>query len=382
MKKIFILGSTGSIGSQALDVISNNKDKFELVGISCNASIHKFIEQILKFKPKFAIMENEALLAAVKSKTVHTGCKFISGKDCYKIAASEIGEIDCLVSAISTSAGMLPTFEMMKNAKKLAIANKESVVCAGHLLKAIAVENNIEIAPIDSEHNSLYRLISGVIKSDIERVFLTASGGMFCDKTEKEFQDITLADAVNHPNWSMGMKNTIDSNSMANKALEIMEAGVLFDLNYKQIDAVIERSSICHGMAEMKDGSVHSFMSKPDMKNHISHAMSGEIIDNKLQKIDFSEVLNLSFIPIPKHFKPFYLGKWALKNGIVHQNIFNFANEVAVERFAAGNLSFYQIGNLIESALAIDFKAGKLENVYDILALKSEVYNYCFSYKI
>jgi 1-deoxy-D-xylulose-5-phosphate reductoisomerase len=382
MKKIFILGSTGSIGSQALDVISNNKDKFELVGISCNSSIHKFIEQILKFKPKFVVMENEALLAAVKTKTAHTGCQFISGKDCYIEAVNEIGRIDCLVSAISTSAGISPTLEMMRYTKKLAIANKESVVCAGHLLKNIAFENNIEIVPIDSEHNSLYRLLAGVKKSDIERVLLTASGGMFCDKTEKEFQDITLADAVNHPNWSMGMKNTIDSNSMANKALEIMEAGVLFDLNYKQIDAVIERSSICHGMAEMKDGSVHSFMSKPDMKNHISHAMSGEIIDNKLQRIDFSKSVNLLFSQIPKYFKPFYLGKWALKSGIIYNNIFNFANEVAVERFVAGDILFYQIGSLIESALAVDFKAGKLENVDDILALKSEVYNYCFSYKI
>ncbi len=383
MKKIIILGSTGSIGTQTLKVIEQNPEKFEVLAISCNSSVSIFIEQILKFRPKFAVMENEKLLAAVKTKTHHTGCKLISGIDCYENLANEVGNFDCLVSAISTSSGMKPTLALIKNAKILAIANKESVICGGKFLLDECNKNNVKIIPIDSEHNSIFRIITGIDRDSIEKVIITASGGSFFGKTQTELENITLKDAKNHPNWAMGIKNTIDSNTMANKALEIIEAATLFDLQPKQIDAVIQKSQIVHAMIETKDSGIIGFFSKPNMQIHIANAISdGEMaIKNETQKIDFTTNFSLDFAPIPKEFRAFYLGKWALKAGFISQIIFNFSNEIAVKRFCNSEIKFVQIPDLIEKTLEYDFKIlpNSLENIFEI---QKEVYSFCNNLKL
>ena len=261
-KKLVILGSSGSIGKNTLNVVRQNPNKFEVLAISAGKNVHEFITQILEFKPKYAIMQDHILLASVKTKTSHVGAKYLSGKECFQTLASEVEDFDCLVSAISGIAGMEPTFSLLSKCKILAIANKESVICAGKFLINEAKKHNVEIIPIDSEHNSAYRLMQGINRSDVKRLTITASGGMFFGKQHSELKNVSIDQVNSHPNWAMGQKNTIDSNTMANKALELMEAGVLFDLKYHQLDAMIHTKSIVHALLETEDNGVMAFLGR------------------------------------------------------------------------------------------------------------------------
>lgn len=381
MKKIIILGSTGSIGKNTLKVLDLNPNKFEVIALSCNKNVHEFVSQILKYKPKFAIMQDEILLSAVKTKTKHIGTKFISGEYAFENLAQEIDDnsIDCLVSAISGIAGMSPTLTLLPKCKTLAIANKETIVCAGKFLIESAKKHNVKIIPIDSEHNSAWQILQKCHKDDIESILITASGGAFLGRSLKSLENIKLSD-IHHPNWQMGIKNTIDSCTMANKALEMMEGWVLFDVlkNNIQIDALLHAKSIVHAMVELKDKSTIAFMSKPNMQLHIANA----IFDGRNNAITetqwptLKELSNLDFAPIPHDiYKSFYLGCWAMKHGYEHQIVFNAANEFAVEKFIEGKIGYLDISKAIDMALSrnINFDILSIEN---ILKIHTEVYKF------
>ncbi|WP_161982754.1 1-deoxy-D-xylulose-5-phosphate reductoisomerase [Candidatus Deianiraea vastatrix] len=381
MKKIIILGSTGSIGQNTLDIVRKNPEMFEVLALCCKSNVIEFVRQILEFRPKFVVMEDEILLASVKTKTIHLGCKFIGGKGCFKDLAAQIDKFDCLVSAISGFAGMEPTFTLLPKAKTLAIANKESIICAGKFLKNEAQKHNVKIIPIDSEHNSLYRIKSGVLNnSDIEKYTITASGGMVLGKSLEEIKALKAKDIAN-PNWKMGQKITIDSNTMANKALELMEACVLFDINYKQVDAIIQRQSIIHAMLYLKDGSVTAFLSNPDMQIHIGHAISDGVLNikNSAKKLDLIAIKNLDFAEIShEKYKMFYLGRFALKVGHEAQIIFNASNEVAVRKFIDDQIGFCDIEKIVSKCLEADFSV-KISSIDDVKNLDEMARKYANS---
>lgn len=378
MKKIVILGSTGSIGTSTLDLMKLNPNEFSVLAIACQKSIHKFIEQILKFRPKYAIMEDEILLASVKTKTIHTGVQYISGVNCYRELADISEDFDCLVSAMPGIAGMKPTLELMKKCKTLAIANKESIVCGWKFLQNEAEKYKIKIIPIDSEHDSILQIKQGININDINKITLTGSGGPFFGKSLNDLENVTFSQANLHPNWKMGTKVTIDSATMVNKALELMEACALWGLSYKQVSAIIQRQSIIHAMIEMKDGGVRAFMSSPDMKLHILHAISDKSnLKSGIKPLSLTEIGKLEFFEIPRDiYRSFYLGLYALKHGNIAQIVFNAANEFAVDLFSKSLIKFTDIPKIIEKALEKDF-IRNINDIDDVLLIDSEVRNFC-----
>lgn len=362
----------------------NNPGKFDILALSCGKSVHKFIEQILEFKPKFATMEDEILLALVKTKTSHIGVKYISGKNCYDVLLNEIDNFDCLVGAIPGIAGMIPTLTVMEKCKTLAIANKESVVCAWKFFQEKARKLGVKITPIDSEHDSLARIMRGILPSDIKKITLTASGGAFFGYSPEQLESVKLCDAIKHPNWKMGAKVTIDCATMVNKALELMEAVALFNLSYKQVDAIIHRQSIVHAMLEENDGSVSAFLAPPDMRLHILHAISCEDFTPifPVKSLSLVEIGRLDFAPIPHDiYKSFYLGLYALKNGQAMQIIFNSANEFAVQKFVNEEAKFTDIPMLIDAALSTNFPVN-ISTIEDISSLDVMVRKFCSEVKL
>jgi len=379
MKNIVILGSTGSIGKSTLEVIRQNKNLFSVLAISSNSNISHFISQILEFKPKFAIIKDQKIMATVKTQTSHINCKFISGEDAFEEFKAQVPFFDCLVAAISGISGMIPTLSLMEKCKILAIANKESVICAGRFLIQKARESNVKILPIDSEHNSLLRLMQGIDKNDIIKYTITASGGKVFGKTIIELEKFSLKDALSHPNWSMGGKITIDSNTMANKALELMEACILFDINYKKIDAIIHTKSIIHGLIESKDRGVSAFLANPNMQIHIANVISnGKInLETQTPKLDLLQIKTLDFHEIPHDtYKAFYLGKFALKQSHEAQIIFNASNEISIEKFCKEEIKFLQIPQIIQKALEYDFKL-QIQCIEDVIHLDKITRDFC-----
>jgi 1-deoxy-D-xylulose-5-phosphate reductoisomerase len=362
MKKIAILGSTGSIGVNALDIARNHKDKFEVIAISGNKNIQTLVEQCLEFKPKFVVIEDDYRVASIKSKTSHLDIKFISGKDAFNRLSNEI-ECDILISAISGIAGLIPTYQMIKTCKTLAIANKESIVCAWDFIKEECNKYNVKINAIDSEHNSINQLLDGRDINKIDNIIITASGGPFLNRDITTFDSITFDEAIKHPRWNMGYKISIDSATLVNKGLELIEATKLFDIDYNRVKTLIHPQSIIHGMLEYKDGSVMSFMSNPDMRLHIANCMGLEKnIDIKSKPMDFKTPLTFEEVD-HKKFRTINLAKYAIKYGKEIQ--YNSANEIAVEKFKNGEIKFNQIADIIENSL--DKEICKISSPFDVL---------------
>lgn len=347
-KNISILGSTGSIGTQTLEVVRNLKN-ISVLGLTANENIDLLEKQIYEFKPLKAAVMNEKKAEILRKRLKPCNVKVLSGLDGL-MEVSEIENMDTLVTSVVGNIGLLPTLNAIKKGKDIALANKETLVSAGKLVMEEAKNNNINIFPVDSEHSAIFQCIQGNIHNKINRILLTASGGPFKGKTLDELKNVTVKDALNHPNWSMGKKITIDSATMMNKGLEVIEAKWLFNVDVSKIEVLIHSQSIVHSAVEFEDGAVIAQMGEPDMKIPIQYALT---YPNRLKssspKIDFANRNCLTFEkPDTNVFKCLSLAYNAINIGGTMPAVLNSANEIAVKKFLNNKISFLDIGKLIE----------------------------------
>ena len=353
MKKISILGSTGSIGTQTLDVVRANRDKFEVVAISANSSINLLLEQIKEFKPKYVAVYNEASAKVLKEMIPSDiNIEVLSGMEGL-VTISSLDEIDVLLTAIVGMIGLVPTLEAIKKGKTIALANKETLVTAGQLVMEEAKKNNVKILPVDSEHSAIFQCLNGENNKEIESLILTASGGPFRGKTKSELLNVTKNEALKHPNWSMGRKISIDSSTLMNKGLEVIEAKWLFDVNTDKIDVVVHPQSIIHSMVQFVDSSIIAQMGCPDMKLPIQYALTyPDRILNDFERLDFSKLTSLTFEkPDLETFPCLKLAYDSLNMGGTYSAVLNAANEVLVNEFLEDKIGFYDIPYYIEKTL-------------------------------
>jgi len=351
MKKLLILGSTGSIGINTLDVIRKHSEKFSVSALTINTRIDLLIPQIHEFKPELVVVVNE--IAAEKLR--HTDgikCEVLSGVEGLIYNAANC-DYDILLGAMVGFAGLLPTIEAVKRGKRIALANKETLVVAGELITKLSKDYNAEIIPVDSEHSAIYQCLIGERIEEVEKLILTASGGPFLNKSKKDLDNVTIVEALSHPNWKMGNKITIDSASLMNKGLEVIEAHWLFNFPKEKIDVVIHPQSIIHSLVEFVDGSVKAQLGIPDMRLPIQYALSfPERVKNDFPKIDFRLTRELTFNkPDLNKFKCLQLAYDTLATGGTAPCILNAANEVAVDKFLKGDISFTYIPTIINKAL-------------------------------
>lgn len=352
MKHISLLGATGSIGIQTIDVIRNHPNDFSLEAISFGKNVKKGMEIINEFHPKLVAVMNDEVK---KQLAIHCPSDTIvqSGAEALiNVATYETS--DYLVNAVLGRVGLEPTIEAIKARKIIALANKETLVTAGHLVMALAKEYNVPILPIDSEHSAIFQSMNGERRQDIARLILTASGGSFRDKRREELIGVTVKDALNHPNWSMGAKITIDSATMMNKGLEVIEAHWLFDIPYEKIDIVIHKESIVHSLVEYIDKSVIAELGHPDMKGPIQYALSyPERLElSQAKRLNLWEVSELHFQKVDfNRYRCLNLAYQAGKQGGTMPTVLNAANEVAVQAFLEEKIDFLSIETLVEEAL-------------------------------
>lgn len=367
MKNISILGATGSIGTQTLDVIRNSEEKINLIGITANSSVDKVKEIIGEFEPKYVAMmdENSSKIIEEFCNKEYPNIKVFSGIDgLVKVATLE--EIDTVVTSVVGMIGLKPTIAAIEAKKNIALANKETLVVAGELVMNKAKENNVKILPVDSEHSAIFQSLSGYKNKDINKILLTASGGPFRGKTIDDLKDVTVKEALKHPKWNMGQKISIDSATLMNKGLEVIEAHFLFDCDYDNIEVIVHPQSIIHSMVEYKDASVIAQLGSPDMRLPIQYALNyperKEMIANP---INFYELGALTFEkPDLETFKCLKFAYEAGKIGGLAPTILNGANEEAVALLLNEKIKFLQIAEIIEECMNV-FK----ENYYDELTL-------------
>jgi 1-deoxy-D-xylulose-5-phosphate reductoisomerase len=353
MKKIVVLGSTGSIGVNALNVIRANPEKYRVVALAAGKNIELLLNQIGVFQPMAVAVLDEALALELKKRSGKDRKFEISFGSKGLVHLATLNEVDTVISAITGAAGLLPTYEAIKAGKQIALANKETMVMAGPLVISEAENHNVSILPIDSEHSAVLQSLMGHPKEDIRRVILTASGGPFKDLSLEEMDKVTPAQALNHPNWSMGPKITIDSATMMNKGLEAIEARWLFDVDMEQISILIHPQSVVHSMVEYRDGSVLAQLGTPDMKIPISYALSyPRHFETGVSSLRLDEIGKLTFEkPDIKKFKCLDLALKAAENGGSMPAVLNGANEIAVASFLEGKIGFLNIPDLIEDVM-------------------------------
>lgn len=371
MKSISILGATGSIGTQTLDVIRNSEGTINLIGITANSSVDKIKEIIKEFKPKYVgMMElNSAKVIEEFCNESYPEIKVFSGIDgLIKIAT--LDEIDTVVTSVVGMIGLKPTMAAIEAKKDIALANKETLVVAGELVMNKAKENNVRILPVDSEHSAIFQSLSGYKNKDINKIILTASGGPFRGKNLEDLKDVTVKEALKHPKWNMGQKISIDSASLMNKGLEVIEAHFLFDTDYDNIEVVVHPQSIIHSMVEYKDASIIAQMGTPDMRLPIQYALNYPERKGMIAKpLNFYEVGSLTFEkPDLDTFKCLKFAYDAGKIGGLAPTILNGANEEAVALLLEEKIKFLQIAEIIEECMNL-FK----ENYYDELTLENIV---------
>ena len=371
MKSISILGATGSIGTQTLDVIRNSEGTINLIGITANSSVDKIKEIIKEFKPKYVgMMElNSAKVIEEFCNESYPEIKVFSGIDgLIKIAT--LDEIDTVVTSVVGMIGLKPTMAAIEAKKDIALANKETLVVAGELVMNKAKENNVRILPVDSEHSAIFQSLSGYKNKDINKIILTASGGPFRGKNLEDLKDVTVKEALKYPKWNMGQKISIDSASLMNKGLEVIEAHFLFDTDYDNIEVVVHPQSIIHSMVEYKDASIIAQMGTPDMRLPIQYALNYPERKGMIAKpLNFYEVGSLTFEkPDLDTFKCLKFAYDAGKIGGLAPTILNGANEEAVALLLEEKIKFLQIAEIIEECMNV-FK----ENYYDELTLENIV---------
>ncbi|PIQ08144.1 MAG: 1-deoxy-D-xylulose-5-phosphate reductoisomerase [Ignavibacteriales bacterium CG18_big_fil_WC_8_21_14_2_50_31_20] len=350
-KKVFILGSTGSIGVSTLDVIRLHKDSFEVEGLTANRNIELLFKQIREFNPKYVVVKDENLANSFKDN-LPNGTIFLSGENGL-IKATREAEYDILLSALVGFAGLQPTIEGIKKGKRIALANKETLVVAGEIITQLVKQYNAELIPVDSEHSAIFQCLTGEKNNEIEKLILTASGGPFFSKSKEELKHVTIAQALKHPNWEMGNKVTIDSATMMNKGLEMIEAHWLFNLPASKIEVIIHPQSIVHSMIEFIDGSIKAQLSKPDMRLPIQYALTyPNRMPNSFTNTKLTEIESLTFHkPDFAKFECLQLAFDVLETGGTAPAILNAANEIAVDMFLKGKVSFVEIPEMIKNAL-------------------------------
>jgi 1-deoxy-D-xylulose-5-phosphate reductoisomerase len=351
MKKVLILGSTGSIGINTLNVIRNFPHKFTVAALTVNTKIDLLEKQICEFHPPVAVVKDKTLASELKTR-VKGNCEILSGIEGLIYAAANC-DYDILLGAMVGFAGLAPTIEAIKRGKRIALANKETLVVGGELVTELCRKHNAEIIPVDSEHSAIYQCLVGEKLTEVEKLILTASGGPFLNKKKSELVKVTVKEALKHPNWKMGNKITIDSASMMNKGLEVIEAYWLFGLAKEKIEVVIHPQSIIHSMVEFVDGSVKAQIGLPDMKLPIQYALAyPERLPNDMPRAKLPLIGNLSFFePDTDKFECLKLAYDVLNSKGTAPCILNAANEIAVEKFLVGDIGFSHIPGLISKAL-------------------------------
>ena len=375
MKKIAILGSTGSIGTQTLDVVRGNKD-IQVLGISAGRNILKLEEQVREFHPRLVAVWDEQAAKDLQIRIADLPVEVVSGMDGL-LQLARMDETDILVTAVVGMIGIRPTMEAICAGKDIALANKETLVTAGHLIMPLAKEKGVQILPVDSEHSAIFQAIHGENKKEIHKLLLTASGGPFRGRKREDLQQVTVADTLKHPNWVMGQKITVDSATLVNKGLEVMEARWLFDMDLDHIQVVVQPQSIIHSMVEFKDGAVMAQLGTPDMRLPIQYALyyperrylDGERLDfHKLRQITFEEPDMDTFLGLPMAIQ-------AAQAGGSMPTVFNAANELAVKLFLQEKIRFLDIYQIIGQSMG-RHKVIRHPDLDQILAVEKETYQW------
>lgn len=375
MKKIAILGSTGSIGTQTLDVIRAHSDELEVVALAAGSNKERLKEQIREFHPELVSLSDEKKAQELKEELADEAVEVVCGMDGL-IEVAGIDSADVVVTAVVGMMGILPTMEAIRKGKDIALANKETLVTAGHLIIPMAREYGVSILPVDSEHSAIFQCLQGEPKKALDKILLTASGGPFRGKSAEFLETVTLEDALNHPNWSMGPKITIDSSTMVNKGLEVMEAKWLFGVDYSQIEVVIQPQSIIHSMVQYIDGAVIAQLGTPDMRVPIEYALFyPERRSLPGDRLDFSKLSQITFEkPDYKVFRGLSLAIEAGKTGGTMPTVFNAANERAVAKFLKGEIKYTDIVRSIEKCMDAH-KVSAHPDLEEILATEQWVYS-------
>jgi 1-deoxy-D-xylulose-5-phosphate reductoisomerase len=370
MKKIAILGSTGSIGSTSLRVVEAHPEKYEVIALAAGKNLDLLEKQIRRFHPKGAALSKHELAEELTERLgKNSGTKVYSGKEGF-IRLATMEQVDTVISAMAGASGLIPTLAAIQAGKDIALANKEAIVMAGPLVMDEGRKRGVSILPIDSEHSAILQSLQGHRKSDLKRVILTASGGPFLDLSQEEMKRATPEQALRHPNWNMGPKITIDSATLMNKGLETIEALWLFDLKIEQIGIIIHPQSVIHSMVEYKDGSIIAQLGIPDMLTPISYALSyPEHLETPLAFLDLEAIGSLSFRkPDPKKFRCLDLARSAAETGGSMPAVLNGANEIAVDLFLKRKIEFFQIPEVIEKTMEAHkpFRLDGIESVLEV----------------
>lgn len=375
MKKIAILGSTGSIGAQTLDVVREHSDELQVVALAAGSNKERLKEQIKEFHPKLVSLSDEKKAQELKEELAGEQVEVVCGMEgLIEVAGAD--SADVVVTAVVGMMGILPTMEAIKKGKDIALANKETLVTAGHLIIPMAKEYGVSILPVDSEHSAIFQSLQGEPKAALDKILLTSSGGPFRGKSAEFLETVTLEDALNHPNWSMGPKITIDSSTMVNKGLEVMEAKWLFGVDYSQIEVVIQPQSIIHSMVQYVDGAIIAQLGTPDMRVPIEYALFyPERRSLSGDRLDFSKLSQITFEkPDYKVFRGLSLAIEAGKTGGTMPTVFNAANERAVAKFLKGEIKYTDIVRSIEKCMDAH-KVSAHPDLEEILATEQWVYS-------
>ena len=376
MNKIVLLGSTGSIGTQTLEIVRNYSDDLQVLALAAGSNVSLMEKQIREFKPKKAVMWSLEAAKDLKEKVADMDVEILSGMDGL-LDVVTMEEADTVVTAIVGMIGIRPTIAAIESGKTIALANKETLVTAGHIIMPLAKEKGVKILPVDSEHSAIFQSMNGDKKDQVEKILLTASGGPFRGKKTEDLLNIQVEDALKHPNWSMGRKITIDSATLVNKGLEVIEAKWLFDVSLDQIQVVVHPQSIIHSMVQYKDGGIIAQLGTPDMKLPIQYALFyPDRRDLPGKKLDFYELSQMTFEkPDTDTFYGLKLAYDAAKTGGSMPTVYNAANEKAVSLFLDRKIKFLQIPEFIERTMN-NHKVIVNPNVSEILSAESEAYDY------
>ncbi len=364
---ISLLGSTGSIGTSVLDVVRRSKERFSIVALAAGRNIRLLMEQIREFRPKVVAVMTPELADQIRCRPEASDTEVLYGKEGYEAVAT-VSEANLVVSAIVGAAALTPTLAAIEAGKDIALANKEALVTAGPLVTSLAKKKGVALIPIDSEHSAIFQCLRGHCRKDLRRIILTASGGPFRTRNRDELFSVTPEEAISHPNWTMGAKISVDSATLMNKGLEVIEARWLFDTPLDQIDVLVHPQSIVHSMVEFIDGCVLAQMGIPDMRLPISYALAWpERLELDLPRLDLIDVCPLTFErPEVKKFPCFRLAREAAERGGTATTALNAANEVAVEAFLQRRLGFMEIPEVVQGVLE-DFPVEEIRDLEDVM---------------
>lgn len=352
MKKLTILGATGSIGTQTLDVVRHNPQDFEIVALTASENVQKMAELVQEFRPAYAVMKNEEKAQELREQIPTSECEILFGMEGF-IEVSTLPQTQVVVAAMVGMIGLRPVMEAIRAGKDIALANKETLVTAGHIIMPLAKEYGVSILPIDSEHSAIFQCLNGGKKSQIETIYLTASGGPFRHYTKEQLETVTVEQALAHPNWFMGPKITVDSATMINKGLEIIEAKWLFSVELDQIHVLVQPQSIIHSMVGFRDGAVMAQMGTPDMRLPISYTLYyPDRNELEGERLDFEKIAEIHFEkPNTETLRGIPLALEACRTGGSMLTVMNAANEYAVAKFLNQDIGFLQIYDMIEYAM-------------------------------